>query len=268
MLCDYGCGQEARFQLKNSKWCCSKSQNSCPEVRRKHSRSIEGKPCSERAKQEVGKIWRGKKNLEHSKRMNGKNNPMYQKHHSIAAKQKIGEKNSGERSAAKRLEVRKKMSESGKGKHGGTHTKEHTEKLIISWKKNWNNKTLEEREKILAKIFKSCEMKPNKLEITLDNLIQFIKPNEFKYVGDGYCWIGGKNPDWININGKKRVIEFFGGYWHGEERRRKLYKDFMLNEEHEKERIEHYKKCGFDCLVIWEDQLKDIELLISKIKAL
>jgi hypothetical protein len=33
-VCSYGCGQEAKFQFKNGKWCCSKSSNSCP-VRRK-----------------------------------------------------------------------------------------------------------------------------------------------------------------------------------------------------------------------------------------
>ncbi len=30
-LCDYGCGQEAKFYLKTvNKWCCSKSHSSCP----------------------------------------------------------------------------------------------------------------------------------------------------------------------------------------------------------------------------------------------
>jgi len=38
-LCDYGCGQEAKFQFKNGKWCCSKSQNSCSGNRRKNSES-------------------------------------------------------------------------------------------------------------------------------------------------------------------------------------------------------------------------------------
>ena len=29
-LCEYGCGQEARYQFKNGKWCCGESCNSCP----------------------------------------------------------------------------------------------------------------------------------------------------------------------------------------------------------------------------------------------
>ena len=37
MLCDYGCGQEAKYQLKNGKWCCSKSSNSCPVNKKKNS---------------------------------------------------------------------------------------------------------------------------------------------------------------------------------------------------------------------------------------
>lgn len=36
-LCDYGCGQEAHFQLKSGKWCCSPCFNKCPAVRIKNS---------------------------------------------------------------------------------------------------------------------------------------------------------------------------------------------------------------------------------------
>lgn len=39
-LCDYGCGREAKYQLKNGKWCCSISYNSCPECRRKNSINV------------------------------------------------------------------------------------------------------------------------------------------------------------------------------------------------------------------------------------
>jgi hypothetical protein len=38
MLCEYGCGKEARFQLKNRKWCCSKFFQKCNNVRMKYSR--------------------------------------------------------------------------------------------------------------------------------------------------------------------------------------------------------------------------------------
>ena len=37
MLCSYGCNQEAIFHLKNGKWCCSSSPNSCPIKKKKNS---------------------------------------------------------------------------------------------------------------------------------------------------------------------------------------------------------------------------------------
>jgi hypothetical protein len=36
-LCDYGCGQEAKYQFKNGKWCCSESHNSCPNMKKINS---------------------------------------------------------------------------------------------------------------------------------------------------------------------------------------------------------------------------------------
>ena len=36
-LCDYGCGNAANFKLNNSKWCCSKSYNACPIIKKKNS---------------------------------------------------------------------------------------------------------------------------------------------------------------------------------------------------------------------------------------
>lgn len=40
MLCDYGCGNEAKYILKNGKNCCCKHYASCPEVRRKNSSTL------------------------------------------------------------------------------------------------------------------------------------------------------------------------------------------------------------------------------------
>lgn len=40
MLCEYGCNQESKFQLKNGKWCCSKHYNSCPSIKEKNSKGV------------------------------------------------------------------------------------------------------------------------------------------------------------------------------------------------------------------------------------
>ncbi len=42
MICDYGCGQEAKYQFNNGRWCCSENFNSCPAKRDKHSIFMKG----------------------------------------------------------------------------------------------------------------------------------------------------------------------------------------------------------------------------------
>lgn len=37
MLCDYGCGQKAKYKFKNGKWCCEKSFKLCPVKRKERS---------------------------------------------------------------------------------------------------------------------------------------------------------------------------------------------------------------------------------------
>ncbi len=39
LVCEYGCGQEAKHQFKNGKWCCSPYHAQCPEIRRKNSKA-------------------------------------------------------------------------------------------------------------------------------------------------------------------------------------------------------------------------------------
>jgi hypothetical protein len=42
-LCEYGCGQEAKHQFNNGKWCCGETTNSCPTVRSKIGKTQIGK---------------------------------------------------------------------------------------------------------------------------------------------------------------------------------------------------------------------------------
>lgn len=44
IVCDYGCGKEGIYYFPTvEKWCCSKSQNSCENLRKKHSIRMIGK---------------------------------------------------------------------------------------------------------------------------------------------------------------------------------------------------------------------------------
>ena len=93
--------------------------------------------------------------------------------------------------------------------------------------------------------------RPTKPEIALNGILE-VNKLPFKLVGDGEVWLGNRNPDFINIDGKKQVIEVFGTYWHP---------IFDVAQ-----RVEHYKQYGFDCLVIWEDEFRNPDRVLAKVK--
>lgn len=102
-------------------------------------------------------------------------------------------------------------------------------------------------------------LRPNKKE---QKLIEMIKHNNlpYKYVGDFKLWIDGRNPDFINCNGQKKVIELFGEYWHSKDINPKIPLKYTLNQT-----VQHYKKYGFECLVIWGKELNDLNNILNKI---
>jgi hypothetical protein len=124
-------------------------------------------------------------------------------------------------------------------------------------KKRWKDPIW--AEVMLRKTLGANKIRPNKTEIFVDSLIQQVCPIDFIYSGNGKIWIDGKNPDWFNVNGKKQVIELFGDYWHGEKITGRT------KEQEEELRKSHFREYGYDCLIIWEDELKDIEKLKQKI---
>lgn len=96
-------------------------------------------------------------------------------------------------------------------------------------------------------------IKPNKVEIKLSNFLENIIPRVFCYNGDFRLGIsiGGKIPDFVNMNSRKQVIELFGDYWH--------------KGENPEDKVNHYAKYHYDCLVIWEAELGNREKLKDKI---
>jgi G:T-mismatch repair DNA endonuclease (very short patch repair protein) len=94
-------------------------------------------------------------------------------------------------------------------------------------------------------------IKPNKPEKLLKRLFEkHYLP--FTYTGGGDVWIGNHNPDFLNDNGKKQVIEFFGAYWHP-------HSDAA-------QWITHYKKYGFECLIIWEKEMSNMANVLEVVE--
>lgn len=140
----------------------------------------------------------------------------------------------GEKNPSKRQEVRKKISKAMMGENNPMSNMQYREKAI--------------RNSML-----SNHIKPNKKELQLSSILQELQPNEWQFVGDGKVIIEGFCPDFINVNGKKLVIEFNGEYWH------------RNSQERDQRKIEAYASKGFETLTIWENELNDVKEIKSKI---
>ena len=121
------------------------------------------------------------------------------------------------------------------GKHHTDETKEKSRKARIAYLASggWQN------------------IEPTKLELIVNEILQELLPNEYKFVGNGFTWIAGKCPDFLNVNGQKKLIEVFGDYVH--------------KGQTGEERVSHFRQYGFSTLIIWENELKNREALAERI---
>ena len=157
---------------------------------------------------------------------------MYGRHHNLVSKEKIGQSNS----------IRMKEWYTIPG------NLELASKRKIEW---WNNLDAEQQNLIILKRFSGSSRRPNKPEQFLQDFLDTYFPNEWLYTGNGKHTfvIGNKCPDYTHTS-KKLVIELFGEYWH--------------RDSDPEDWINHYKEYDYDCLVIWTNELKDIETLKKK----
>jgi len=177
------------------------------------------------------------------------------------------------------LEARLKMSESQKGKNIWSKGKQLTsttrKKMSQAIKKRWQDpeyrvrisQMMKERwadpeyaNRVRPLIIKANSKKPTRPERQLIKLIK--KYNlPFKYTGDGSFSICGFNPDFVNSNGAKTVIEVFGDYWHSEKKVRS-WKETELG------RIMAYNSFGFKCIILWEKELNTLpeKLILERIR--
>jgi len=96
---------------------------------------------------------------------------------------------------------------------------------------------------------------PNNAERYLETLLGELFPDEYKFVGDDSFRIESYNPDYVNINGQKKIIELFGERWHrGAEK-----------EKQDARKLKTYKKYGYSALVVWGSELKNKTTLVEKL---
>lgn len=128
-------------------------------------------------------------------------------------------------------------------------------KITSLSKERW--KDLKFRENTIKATLKALQKRPLKSEKELDKFLQHDFPKEWKYTGDGSFLIGYKNPDFININGKKICIEVYHPYF--------KIRDFGSCENYEKQRSEHFTKYGWKTIFVKIEELNESNKLKQKI---
>ena len=145
-------------------------------------------------------------------------------------------------------EICKRMSDAHIGKPLSEKQKAALKK---SSKAAWARKTKRERDEWRKAIAKGLNLKPNKPERLFLKLLNKLYPNEWKFTGDFSFILNGKSPDFTNCNGQKKLIELYGDYWH--------------RNDDPQDRIDEFAQFGYKTLVIWENELKNIDRVIKRV---
>lgn len=156
--------------------------------------------------------------------------------------------------AKKRLsEVRKSLWDDPNSTYNSEEFRDKKRQETLS---NWKTESYQNKMKDSTNALnKSMNKKEHILYFVLNELF----PNQYEHVGNLQIWINGKNPDFI-CKEQKKIIEFFGNYWHGE------LITGMENSEHEHQRRIHFENEGYKTLILWESCLDDMDSLIEKLE--
>lgn len=108
-------------------------------------------------------------------------------------------------------------------------------------------------DKMLRSLVKSKKKLPNAGE---KKMISFFAKHKIplQFCGDGSFILEGKVPDFVNY-GKKVVVEYNGRFWHSKNEWNDACDDSQ-------ERIAHFKKHGYTCYIIWDDEFDSKQQVI------
>ncbi len=174
--------------------------------------------------------------------------------------------------------------EVGRQMKGKCLSKETKEKLSEKARKRWQNPRFREKmSKVLTGRKFSDEAKMRMADLWRDeNYVKkviaglHIKPTKperkviaicenhalpFHYCGDRSFMVDILNPDFISTDGTKKVIEVFGRAFHDPD------VSFFKVSWHRQYwgRMARYAQLGYDCLIIWDDELGDEGKIVERI---
>ncbi len=251
-LCKCGCGEYVKWDKYHRRWNTylnhHMSFNHTEETKDKMSKTHTGKTLSEEHKENIGistnkRYEDPKERMKHSRK--GEANPFYGKTHSDEQKEKwCKERNGRILTEEHKINIGIGMMGKESPMKGKTFSEEWKKEKSDSMKLLWKTKEYQDKQKI------SLDIKPNKLELFFDDILNEYLPKQYEFVGDYSYFIGNKNPDFVNKK-EKKVIEVFGDYWH--------------RDDNPDKRAEYFSKYGYECLIIWENEFSNLDRVIKSI---
>lgn len=196
----------------------------------------------------------------------GKLHPLWGKHHPEGTKAKQSDAHKAEKNPMFGKtpwnkdktdifsdETRRKISESQQGEKNNNFGKPRSEETKRKISGSERGKKVSEETKKIKREQRKHQKFPThhtKPEMIFESICK-RRNLPFKYTGDGSFWIENINPDFIECNGKKIVVEIFGDYWHSPLLRKKM----RYNQTYEG-RKKILKRYGWKLIVFWESDLK------------
>jgi len=214
-ICDYGCGEEAKYKFKNGKSCCSQNALSCPNQRRtgekgpfwgrthsKETRRKISETSKGRNKGEKHHMW-GKTHSEETRKkmsesLKGEKNPFWGKTHSEKSIKKISESKKGEKLPPRSAEFRKKMSLINKGKKLSEETKQKLRERMLNGGSTHSNSFIKNPSKPQIELFELTKKLYSEAKLNYP-VFEFNRSID------------------VCIPHFKIAIEYDGSYWHQDE---------------------------------------------------
>ena len=267
-VCDK-CGEVREVEKKQYRSLCAVCAHRTEEYRKKQSDITKGeknpwygKHLSKEHRQKISaaqkeekSYWYGRHHSEETRRKMSESHKG--KHLSDQIRRKIGNANRGRRKGKtyeeiygieKAQRIKKKIGDAVRGEknpnYGRQFSDETKQKLREAAKLQWQNK------EFIRRWIIATRTKPNMSEENMMRILSHLMPGEFAYNGDfsqGVS-IGGRIPDFVDVNGHKWIIELFGELFHSPlcTAKRKIPPRRYYNET-----IRHYKKYGYKCIIFW-----------------
>ncbi len=135
-----------------------------------------------------------------------------------------------------------------------------SDKISKSIKDIWDSLTEKEKSTRCKAALRNCGLRPNKPEKLLWRILRTNFPGEFRMNVKGQVTIGGRIPDFVNVNGRKLLVEVFGDHWHGEGHTGRTRQEEVRQRKH------YFKKWGFNTIVVWDSELKNPTKVVERIR--